>query len=108
MFLSPGTRLGLYEVTAMIGEGGMGEILLCPRHQARPGRGAQGAGRLCAEGNFVRSAALGCPSGPGETEVQDVRGSGPTLSRLTTYIIYLGSLTRSEPSSIIVNYLIGG
>ncbi len=26
MSLSPGTRLGPYEVTALIGEGGMGEV----------------------------------------------------------------------------------
>ena len=26
MSLTPGTRLGIYEVTAMIGEGGMGEV----------------------------------------------------------------------------------
>ena len=26
MALSPGTRLGIYEVTALIGQGGMGEV----------------------------------------------------------------------------------
>ena len=26
MSLSPGTRLGVYEVTALIGQGGMGEV----------------------------------------------------------------------------------
>ncbi len=26
MFLQPGTRLGSYEVTALIGQGGMGEV----------------------------------------------------------------------------------
>jgi len=30
MALTPGTRLGVYEVSAKIGEGGMGEV-----HQAR-------------------------------------------------------------------------
>ena len=39
--LTPGTRLGPYEVLAPIGEGGMGESLPRPRHQARSRRRAQ-------------------------------------------------------------------
>ena len=37
--LTPGTRLGVYEVIAQIGEGGMGEVYRAHRHEAEaPGR----------------------------------------------------------------------
>ena len=40
---------------------------------------ASGAGRLCAEQNFVRSAAFGCikvPSGAGKSEILGGRSCG--------------------------------
>ena len=45
MALTPGTRLGPYEVTAQIGVGGMGEVYQRDRHQPEAGGGDQGAAR---------------------------------------------------------------
>ena len=45
MALSPGTRLGVYEVTAKIGEGGMGEV-----YQAVTVQGVRRFGRSDATG----------------------------------------------------------
>ena len=45
--LTPGTRLGVYEVTAPIGEGGMGQVYRATRHEAGSrGRDQDPAGRV--------------------------------------------------------------
>ena len=38
MALEIGSRLGHYDVTALIGEGGMGQVYRATGYQARPGR----------------------------------------------------------------------
>ena len=40
MALTPGARLGFYEVSAEVGEGGTGEVYQ-PRHVVRPVEGIQ-------------------------------------------------------------------
>ena len=39
MALSPGTRLGHYDVTALIGEGGMGHVWQATDTQLQPAKG---------------------------------------------------------------------
>ena len=59
MSLSPGSRLGPYEVTALIGQGGIGGGLQSPRHPPRPHRRHQGA----LETVTISQSRLGCCSG---------------------------------------------
>ena len=59
MSLSPGSRLGSYEVTALIGQGGIGGGLQSPRHPPRPHRRHQGA----LETVTISQSGLGCCSG---------------------------------------------
>ena len=57
MALTPGTRLGPYEVTAQIGEGGMGGGVSGQGHQAGARGGADAArGRWIRERPFYMSA----------------------------------------------------
>ena len=50
MSLSPGTRLGSYEVTALIGSGGMGDVYRPRDTKATPG--------VAFEGRWLRKRAM--------------------------------------------------
>jgi hypothetical protein len=49
MALASGTRLGAYEIVALIGAGGMGEVYRAQRHTAEARRGYQSPARDICE-----------------------------------------------------------
>ena len=53
MGLSPGTRLGHYDVTALIGEGGMGQVWHGHRRPAQPVKGDN----VGSDGRYLRNAS---------------------------------------------------
>ena len=56
--LTPGTRLGVYEVTAQIGEGGMGQVYRATRHEAEASGRAQDPARRRSRPTPIGSRAF--------------------------------------------------
>ena len=57
MALSPGTRLGVYEVSAKIGEGGRGSALDLAKRSPAPVKSYENA----PVGRFPRRSEVSCP-----------------------------------------------
>jgi hypothetical protein len=64
--LSAGVRLGPYELTALIGEGGMGKVWRSAPHRAQAGRLAEGASDAFVSDGEWKATRVIWSADPGE------------------------------------------